>query len=42
MRYFAVYLYRNYNSNRDLVWLCVLEKKKPVITQPVKFLIEGC
>ena len=33
---------RNYNSNRNLVWLCVLVKEQPVINQPVKFLIEGC
>ena len=31
-----------YNSNRHLVCLCVLEKQKPVINQPVKFHIEGC
>ena len=33
---------RNYNSNRHLFWFGVLgKKKKPVINQPLKFLIEG-
>ena len=38
------FITKNYNSNRHLVGLCVLEKEnmKSIINQPAKFLIEGC